>query len=125
MKVTLGEKEITLAFTMMAVEEISNRQAKGSSGWVKMITDIVWGGYVAECFLSDSVRELSYREIATLVDDALESDVLPEVFNAFLESKGGKKLFDQAIEEVLETEAKKKPKKKPTGTKSKGLPLVS
>lgn len=123
MKVVLGDKEITLAFTMMAVEEVSNRQAKGSSGWVKMITDIVWGGYAAECYLAETVKELSYRDIAGLVDDALESDVLAEIFNAFLESKGGKKLFESLATE--ETDAKKKPKKKPTGTKSKSLPTVS
>lgn len=123
MKVVLGGKEIVLSFTMMAVEETSNRQAKGSSGWIKMITDIVWGGYITECFLSESVREFSYRDIAALVDDSSDSDVLAEIFNAFLESKGGKKLLDNVNSE--EVNAKKKQTGKQTGKKSKDLPSVS
>ena len=116
MKVVLSGKELVLTFGMMAAEEVASRQMKGSSGWVKLITDIVWAGYINEIYLSGNDPELDYRKVSELVDDELEGNVLASIFDAFMDSKGGKKMLP-----LVEGEDSKK-KKVPTGTKSKDSP---
>lgn len=123
MKVTLGGKELTLTFGMMAAEEVANRQAKGSSGWLKLITDIVYGGYLNEVYLAEAEKELSYRDVAGLVEEEIDGDKIAMIFDTYMSSKGGLKMLPLVSGSDEDGKAtKKKGTSKPTGTKLKGSP---
>lgn len=90
-RIVLGGKQRQLTFGMMSVEEIGNRQGLGTSGWFKLITDIIYSGYMNDCYLEGKALELSYRDISGFVDELLQtgSEELVEVFKCFSESKAG------------------------------------
>lgn len=111
-----------LTFGMMAVEEFGNRQAIGNASWSKLMSDLIYSGYVNEEIVSGRNPTLNYREISEGVDDLSlnEDPILGQVFKCFEDSKAGSKLLGSVKKK---DEALEKPKvKKPTGRKSKGLP---
>jgi hypothetical protein len=115
-KITLAGKAVQLTFGMMAIEEIGNRHHEGAGGWFKMITDIVYGGYINDTFLEGKAPELSYRQIAETVEDLITEDskVLTEVFKCFMDSKAGKTMAE-AIKKKTNPPLKKEKNK--TGMK--------
>lgn len=94
-KLTVGEKEIPLYFGMMAIEITSEKQQAGMAGWFKLMTDIVWGGYVNAMLIKNKPTEMSYEDISIMMDEIYidTPGQINEMFKVFEESKPGKKLM--------------------------------
>ncbi|QIL41026.1 hypothetical protein G7074_18195 [Pedobacter sp. HDW13] len=107
---------------MMAIEEFGNRQAIGNAGWSKLMTDLIYSGYVNDQIVEGLPPILSYREIAEGVEAMLlaKDPVLGAVYKCFEESQAGSQLMDDVKKKLMETvvpEAKKRQTKKPIGKK--------
>jgi hypothetical protein len=123
--IVLGGAKFPLTFGMLAIEEFGQRQSIGPSGWTKLMTDLVYSGYVNEEIAEGRGPALTYREVSELMDDLIssKSDVLAEVFKCFEESKAGSELMGNVKKKLEESQPQEKlPSKKQTGTKSKGSP---
>lgn len=128
--IELGGVKTPLTFGMLAIEEFGNRQSIGSTGWSKLITDLIYSGYCNEEVVNGRHPALSYRDIATSLEDLIISKdpIIAEVYKCFESSKAGAELMG-GVKKKLEAESQELIKtltpKKRTGTKSKGLPTES
>lgn len=122
--IEIGGVKTPLTFGMLAIEELSIRQAIGSSGWSKLMIDLVYSGYINEETVEGRNPALSYRDISESMDDLIstQSPVLGEIFKCFEDSKAGKHLTETVKKKLGESLPKSvATKKKRTGPKSKDL----
>ena len=118
-KINVAGKSLQMTFGMMAVEEIGSRQLNGTPGWCKLITDIIYGGYVNDQYLEGKAPEYSYRQISEMVDELIQTQdgQLEAVFTCFGASKAGAGLADVVKKKASEVVKVEKQKKVLNGTK--------
>lgn len=114
--IELAGSDTPLTFGMMAVEEFGNRQAIGSTGWAKLMTDLVYAGYCNEEILNGRNPAMDYRAIAEATEELIfaKSPVLNDVYQCFENSKAGAELLGNVkkkVEEPPKVKTVKKPSK--------------
>ena len=118
-----------LTFGMLAIEEFGIRQGIGSTGWAKLMTDLVYSGYCNEEIVNGRNPVLSYRDISDGVEELIidKSPVIADVYNCFENSKAGSELMGNVKKKLEQPEVKPKAqaKRKQTGTKLKDSPSES
>jgi hypothetical protein len=123
--ILLGGVSTPLYFGMMAVEEFSRRQAKQGTiaSDLKSIYDLVYAGYYNSRDFRELDMDKTYGDIAELVDDLVsENDqAVADIYKCFTESR----FMVKVLENVKKKEPEAENPKKPTGKKSKLLPLES
>lgn len=110
--IELSGDKTPLTFGMMAVEEFASRQAIGSTGWAKLMTDLVYAGYCNEEIVNGNNPAKDYRQIAEGVEELIisKSPILNDVYECFEQSKAGAELLGN-VKKKEDAEPKPKAKK--------------
>lgn len=116
-KVTIGGKEYSLTFGMIAVEEVQNRtvlnlqSGPATVGNTKALTDIFYAGFNNHADLSDgAIPRIKYSEAAGIIEELVyseDTELQAVIVDAFKNSRATKVLVAK-----FENPDKKKAQKK-------------